>query len=77
MILTKLLYSWSDETFVSSYINIPVFFIVYFVYKYVKKTKIIPLAEIPIRHFLDVAARNPEPPATPNTGWRKFNILWS
>ncbi|KUJ11797.1 uncharacterized protein LY89DRAFT_699848 [Mollisia scopiformis] len=67
---------WDDETFVSSYINIPIFFILYFGYKFVKKTKIIPLGEIPIRHFIDVANANPEPPAKPVTGLRRFNILW-
>lgn len=34
------------SNFLSAYITLPVFFIIYFVYKYVKKTRIIPLAEI-------------------------------
>jgi amino acid transporter len=68
---------WSDETFISSYINIPIFAILYFSYKFWKKTKIIPLSEIPIRHFIDIANANPEPPAKPVVGWRRFNILWS
>ena len=68
---------WSDETFVSSYINIPIFAILYFGYKFWKKTKIIPLSEIPIRHFIDIANANPEPPTKPVVGWRRFNILWS
>jgi amino acid permease len=69
--------TWSDETFVSSYINIPIFAILYFGYKFWKKTKIIPLSEIPIRHFIDIANANPEPPTKPVVGWRRFNILWS
>jgi len=40
---------WSNETFVSSYINIPLFAILYFGYKFIKKTKIIALEDIPIQ----------------------------
>ena len=69
--------SWDDETFVSSYINIPIFIILYFTYKFIKKTKIIPLSEIPIRHFIDIANANPEPSTKPVVGWRRLNILWS
>ncbi|CZR59896.1 related to general amino acid permease [Phialocephala subalpina] len=68
---------WENETFVSSYINIPIILILYFSYKFIKKTKIIPLSEVPIRHFIDIANANPEPPAEPVTGIRRFNILWS
>ncbi|KAE8448125.1 hypothetical protein EG329_009890 [Mollisiaceae sp. DMI_Dod_QoI] len=67
---------WDNETFVSSYINIPIFFILYFGYKFIRKTKIIPLDEIPIRHFIAIANANPEPPAKIKTGLHKFNILW-
>jgi amino acid transporter len=52
---------WSDETFVSSYLNIPLFFVVYFGYKLVKKTKIIPLTEIPIKNFIAIYQAHPEP----------------
>lgn len=68
---------WDTETFVSSYINIPIFFVLYFGYKFWKKTKIIPLSEIPIQHFIDISNANPEPPVVKPTGWRRFNILWS
>lgn len=40
---------WSDETFVSSYINIPLFAILYFGYKFIKKTSIVALKDIPIQ----------------------------
>lgn len=69
--------SWDTETFVSSYINIPIILCLYFGYKFAKKTKIIPLEDIPIRHFIDIANANPEPPAKPVTGLRRLNILWS
>jgi amino acid transporter len=69
--------SWDSETFVSSYVNIPIFIILYLGFKFIEKTKIGPLAEIPISHFIDIANANPEPPAKPVTGLRRFNILWS
>ncbi|KAG9239540.1 amino acid permease-like protein [Amylocarpus encephaloides] len=68
---------WNTETFVSSYINIPIILTLYIVYKFVRKTKIIPLHDLPIKHFMDVAAANPEPPPKPVVGWRRLNILWS
>ncbi|KAI4722681.1 amino acid permease-like protein [Aureobasidium sp. EXF-10727] len=67
---------WSTETFISSYFNIPLFLILYFGYKIVKKTKIVPLEALPIRHFIDIANANPEPPELPKVGWHKYNFLW-
>lgn len=69
--------NWSTETFVSSYINIVIILVLYFGFKIVKRTKIIPLKEIPIRHFIDIANANPEPIPPPKKGLRKLNILWS
>lgn len=75
---TTFLYGhWDTETFVSSYINIPIILMLYFGYKVIKKTKIIPLAEIPIRPYIDIANAHPEPKPTPKKGWHKLNILWS
>lgn len=68
---------WSNETFVSSYINIPLFMILYFGYKYFCKTKIIPLEDIPIQPFIDLANRNPEPLPKPLTGFNKLQFLWN
>ncbi|RDL37582.1 uncharacterized protein BP5553_05015 [Venustampulla echinocandica] len=67
---------WDPQTFISSYINIPIVLLLYFGYKFIKKTKIIPLADVPIKHFIDFANANPEPPPKPNTGLRRFNFLW-
>ncbi|EED23994.1 amino acid permease, putative [Talaromyces stipitatus ATCC 10500] len=67
---------WDNETFVSSYINIPLFLILYFGYKYICKTKIVALEDIPIQPFIDVANRNIEPPPKPKKGLNKLNILW-
>lgn len=68
---------WSTETFVSSYINIPIFIVLYFGYKLVRKTKIVHLEDVPILKYLEIAENNPEPPAAPIVEWRRFNILWS
>ncbi|KAK3113531.1 hypothetical protein LTR53_009080 [Teratosphaeriaceae sp. CCFEE 6253] len=68
---------WDNETFVSSYINIPIIFILYFGYKFIKKTKMVSLMDAPIMNFIEIADANPEPPPPPKVGWRRFNILWS
>jgi amino acid transporter len=67
---------WSVETFISSYFNIPLFLILYFGYKIVFKTSIVPLEALPIRHFIDIANNNPEAPELPKVGWHKYNFLW-
>ncbi|KAK6214556.1 hypothetical protein LQW54_004277 [Pestalotiopsis sp. IQ-011] len=67
---------WDTEVFVSSYINIPIIFVLYFGYKLVKKTSVIPLKDIPVRTFITIANENPEPPPAPKRGLQKFNILW-
>ncbi|KAI0155573.1 amino acid transporter-like protein [Pestalotiopsis sp. NC0098] len=67
---------WDTEVFVSSYINIPIILVLYFGYKLVKKTSVIPLKEIPVRTFITIANENPEPPPAPKRGLQKFNILW-
>ncbi|KAK4613499.1 Dicarboxylic amino acid permease [Fulvia fulva] len=68
---------WNTETFVSSYFNIPFTLALYFGHKFWKKTKIIPLQDIPIRGFIDVANANPEPRRPKATGLRRLNVLWS
>ena len=68
--------NWSPQTFVSSYFNIPLIFVLYFGYKFWRKTRLVPLNEIPIRGFLQLANETPEDIPPPTTGWRKLNILW-
>lgn len=70
-------FSWATETFVSSYINIPLVLILYFGYKYKKGTGILALSDIPIQKFIDIANENPEPEEEEVVGWRRLNILWS
>ncbi|ERT00433.1 hypothetical protein HMPREF1624_03804 [Sporothrix schenckii ATCC 58251] len=68
---------WSTETFISSYINVPIFLALYFSYKFIRKSKIIPLSEIPIGHFLDIAENEEaEEEKKPNKAWRWLTLLW-
>lgn len=67
---------WNTETFISSYINIPIFAMLYFGSKFFMKSKIVPLADIPIRQFIQVYIDNPEDVPPPKTGLQKLNILW-
>ncbi|KAE8352405.1 amino acid permease/ SLC12A domain-containing protein [Aspergillus coremiiformis] len=68
---------WSTETFISSYLNGPLILALYFGYKFLMKTKVIPLEEIPIRPFIENYQNNPEPREKPKRGLRRLNILWS
>ncbi|PKX96358.1 putative amino acid permease [Aspergillus novofumigatus IBT 16806] len=69
---------WDTETFVASYLNIPIVLGLYYGYKFWKKTHIIALENIPlvglIQFYLCHDEEEPEP--TPRKGLAKFNILW-
>lgn len=69
-------HQWSDETFISKYLNLPVVAILYFAHKYIKGTRYKRLSEVPIRQFIDLANANPEPLPRPKKGLHKLNILW-
>ncbi|KAI3335461.1 amino acid permease/ SLC12A domain-containing protein [Ustulina deusta] len=72
---------WDTETFISSYINIPIFIVLYFGYKFTQHSKIIPLDQIPVRHFLDMAQKEEEEEedfsARHRNKWSWLTILWS
>ncbi|KAI1264963.1 amino acid permease/ SLC12A domain-containing protein [Xylariaceae sp. FL1019] len=71
---------WSTETFISSYINIPIFIALYFGFKVVKRSKILSLDEVPVRHFLDIAQREEAAEEVDDGAKRKWawlTILWS
>lgn len=70
--------NWSTETFIASYLNLPLIVFVYVGYKVYMKTKILPLDQIPIRPFIgkyheDLDIEEPKV----NSGWRRIKILWS
>ncbi|KAK0439519.1 amino acid permease/ SLC12A domain-containing protein [Desarmillaria tabescens] len=55
----------------------PLIFALYFSYKFITKSKLVPLDEMPIRKYIEIANQNPEPPAKPVKGLKRFNLLWS
>jgi amino acid transporter len=58
--------------------DIPLVITAYIAWKSIKGTKIIPLADIPLREALDEVARNPEPPEPKHgLGYKILNIFWS
>jgi amino acid transporter len=67
---------WDTETFISSYLNIPIILALYFGYKFWHKTSIRPLEALPIRDFIQIYQDNPEPAPKPKKGLMKLNILW-
>ncbi|KAF4628218.1 hypothetical protein G7Y89_g9930 [Cudoniella acicularis] len=68
--------NWDTATFISSYLDIPLVIVAYSGWKIFKRTKIIPLDEIPIRDALDEIVRAPEEKIPPSRGWRRLNIFW-
>ena len=68
---------WDTETFVASYINIPLFLILYLGYKFFYKTKLVPLQDIPIQPFIDYADEHTEPKPKPATGFSRLQVLWN
>ncbi|KAK6085705.1 Dicarboxylic amino acid permease 3 [Seiridium cupressi] len=68
---------WNVSDFFSSYFTIPLCFALYFGWKAFKKTKIIPLDEVPVAVFIAIAKANPEPPLKRKkgiVGW--FGRFW-
>ncbi|KAG6049790.1 hypothetical protein E4U17_006725 [Claviceps sp. LM77 group G4] len=52
--------NWSSSTFVSAYLDIPLVIIAYLIWKYVKKTKIVALADIPLHRAFERAEQKYE-----------------
>ncbi|KAI3317642.1 amino acid permease/ SLC12A domain-containing protein [Xylariaceae sp. AK1471] len=71
---------WSTETFISSYINIPIFAILYFGFKMIRRSKIVSLDKVPIKHFLDITEKEEEQEEATKPSrykWAWLGILWS
>jgi amino acid transporter len=68
--------SWATETFISAYLDIAIMLALYFGFKIWNKTKIIPLSEVPIRKFIEIAMQEVEAPEPPKSALRKLNFLW-
>ncbi|KAH1587652.1 hypothetical protein KXX69_006051 [Aspergillus fumigatus] len=69
---------WDTETFVSSYINIPIVLGLYYGCKFWKKTHIITLENMPLVGLLQfyLSQDEDEPEPRPRKGLAKLNILW-
>ncbi|KAJ5293835.1 hypothetical protein N7508_008656 [Penicillium antarcticum] len=70
---------WDTKSFMSSYINVPIFLALYFGYKGWKKTSILGLAKIPIVGLIQfyLSQDELEPETTQKKGLARLNILWS
>ncbi|CAF9903562.1 MAG: hypothetical protein GOMPHAMPRED_000379 [Gomphillus americanus] len=69
--------NWSISTFVSSYLDIPLVLVVFALWKIIKRTKYVPLDQIPLREAFDEMERKPEPIEPAKRGWRKvIGLLW-
>lgn len=68
---------WSTSSFVSSYLDIPLVIVAFLLWKFINGTKMVNLADIPIRAALEEVAKNPEPLEAKSTGWKRMvNSLW-
>ncbi|KAJ5490943.1 hypothetical protein N7539_002510 [Penicillium diatomitis] len=69
--------NWSPATFVSSYLDIPLVLCAYGGYKLIRRTKIVPLDQIPLQQALYEAENDPENvPLKKDSFLAKVNILW-
>ncbi|KAG9241214.1 arginine permease [Calycina marina] len=67
---------WNVESFIASYLDIPLVLAAYFGWKMFKRTKILSLHDIPIRVALEEIRLTPEAKIPPMKGWKRLNILW-
>ena len=69
--------NWSTSGFVSSYLDIPLVITVFFLWKLIKRTKLVDLAQIPLKEALEEIEENPENPEPRSSGFRKvIGFLW-
>ncbi|KAJ1325137.1 hypothetical protein MN608_09848 [Microdochium nivale] len=68
---------WDANSFVSSYVDIPLVLTAFLLWKVFKGTKVVDLADIPIREALEEIERNPEPAEPRKKGLAKVaGFLW-
>ncbi|KAJ4361873.1 hypothetical protein N0V83_010814 [Neocucurbitaria cava] len=69
--------NWDPASFVSSYLDIPLVIAAFLLWKLIKGTKFVNLADIPIREALEEVSKHPEPEELKRTGWRRVvTFLW-
>lgn len=66
---------WSTRPFVSAHVNALVMIVLYIIQKLVKKAKLIPLEEMPIRQLLGVADNEEAPLSQRKKGWRQLKFI--
>ncbi|KAH9877675.1 hypothetical protein J1614_002892 [Plenodomus biglobosus] len=64
--------NWSASSFVSAYLDIPLVLAAFLLWKFIKGTKFVSLAEIPIREALEEIIKNPESVEPKATGWKRI-----
>ncbi|KZF25891.1 hypothetical protein L228DRAFT_242273 [Xylona heveae TC161] len=67
---------FSAPSFVSSYLDIPLVLTAFVAWKIYKRTRLVPLTEIPLQAAIDEIRLNPEVPIPEPTKWQKLNVLW-
>ncbi|KAH8660050.1 proline-specific permease [Xylariales sp. PMI_506] len=69
--------NWDVASFISAYLDIPLVLFAYLIWKFVKKTKIVPLEDIPLREALEQVASQPDEPEEKGQGWvRIISWIW-
>ncbi|KAH8427167.1 uncharacterized protein LDX57_004882 [Aspergillus melleus] len=68
--------NWDPSWFVSSYLDIPLVLSFYLGYKFMKKSKLVPLHDIPIGQALYEAENDMENVPIRTSKWSRFNIIW-
>lgn len=68
---------WEFSTFFTDYFIIPLFFVLYFGWKLLKKTKLLKPEEVDLASLFRDVEENPEPPYEPLRGWRWLTLLWA
>ncbi|KAI0592737.1 proline-specific permease [Biscogniauxia sp. FL1348] len=70
--------NWDPSAFVSSYLDIPLVLSAYFIWKYVKKTKVAPLSSIPLDEAFNKAEEPWDEPEEEEEGWiRLVSWIWN
>ncbi|KAK3938252.1 amino acid permease/ SLC12A domain-containing protein [Diplogelasinospora grovesii] len=69
--------NWNSATFVSSYLDIPIVLIAYLSYKFIKRTKVVSLADIPLSDAFEQADLFVDEPEDKEKGWiRTVSWIW-
>lgn len=68
---------WLVSNFFSSYFIIPLVAVLFFGYKFAKKTKMFAPEEVQLEALFRDCEENPEPPHEPLRGWQWLTILWA